>query len=88
MSGSTNYTYVTPTGVIVADTSDILSEVQAEWQGVFGPTLNLAQSTPQGLMIAAEALARSNVVKNNAVVSNQINPNQFGKAQPTRHIRG
>jgi uncharacterized phage protein gp47/JayE len=76
MSGSTNYTYVTPTGVIVADTSDILSEVQAEWQGVFGPTLNLAQSTPQGLMIAAEALARSNVVKNNAVVSNQINPNQ------------
>jgi hypothetical protein len=79
MSGSASYyNYITASGVILSDTSAVLSTVQGEWQGVFGATLNVAQSTAQGLMIAAEALARSNVIKNNTVVANQINPNQAG----------
>jgi hypothetical protein len=77
MSGSP-YQYVDSTGVIVADTTDIKSTVQAEWISVFGNDLDLDDATPEGVMIVAETLARSNVVKNNAAVANQINPNEAG----------
>lgn len=64
------------TGVIVADTQDILTEVQNEWKDAFGNNLDLDASTPQGTIIAAEVIARSAVMRNNAELANQINPNE------------
>ena len=62
------------TGLIVADTSATLAEVQGEWQAVFGSDLIVTPDTRQGTMITAETLARDAVINNNVQVSNQINP--------------
>lgn len=72
------YEYINNTGVIVPNTGQILAEVQAEYKNAFGQDLNVDPSTPQGLLIAAETLARSVVVRNNAALANQINPNLAG----------
>lgn len=72
------YQYLKPTGVILADTSVILEQVQAEWKSAFGDDLVVTPDTPQGVLITAEALARDAVVRNNAAVANQINPNEAG----------
>jgi uncharacterized phage protein gp47/JayE len=69
------YEYIIDTGTIVADTTDILSDVQAEFQAALGATIDLDASTPQGTLITAETLARTNVMKNNADLANVINPN-------------
>ena len=76
--GTTPYQYLTPQGVVVPETSALLTGVQQEYVGVFGSGLALDPSTPQGVLMTAEALARTNVVNNNAAVANQINPNQAG----------
>lgn len=72
------YQYVTPTGVIVPDTSNILSNTQAEYQAVLGTDLIVTSDTPQGVLIVAETASRTEVVNNNAAVANQINPNIAG----------
>lgn len=72
---STPYNYITETGVIVADTSDVLTEVQSEWQQAFGAGLDVDSSTPQGVMINAETATRVAVSQANAKLANQINPN-------------
>lgn len=72
------YQYVTSTGVIVPDTEGLLTEVQDEYKSVFGTDLVVTPDTPQGVLITAEALARDAVVRNNAAVANQINPNIAG----------
>lgn len=69
------YDYLTSSGIIVADTSTTLNEVQAEYQTAFGADLDLTPSTPQGLMISAETLDRSLNASLLAEVGNQINPN-------------
>lgn len=75
---STPYQYIDSTGVIVADTSSLLTEVQSEYEAVFGADLIVTPDTPQGLLITAETLARTEVVNNNAALANQINPNVAG----------
>lgn len=72
---STPYQYVNATGVIVADTSTVLTGVQSEWQQAFGAGLSVDPSTPQGVMINAETASRVAVAQANAKVANQINPN-------------
>lgn len=72
------YQYIDDTGVIVPDTSDILTTVQNEYLSVFGQDLIVTASTPQGVLITAETLARDEVVRNNAALANQINPNIAG----------
>lgn len=72
------YEYINDTGVIVPDTSQILAEVQEEFKSVFGNDLVTDPATPQGLLMVGEALARSDVVNNNAALANQINPNVAG----------
>ena len=69
------YVYLVDTGVINADTAQVLSDVQAEYKLALGQNLNTAASTPQGTLIAAETLARTTVMKTNAEQANQINPN-------------
>lgn len=72
------YQYINGTGLIVADTSSLLSDVQTEYQAVFGADLVVTPDTPQGVLITAETVARAEVVNNNAAVANQINPNIAG----------
>lgn len=71
----TQYKYITDTGAIVADTATLLTEVQGEYQVSLGANIDLAASTPQGTLITAETLARTDVMRNNAEVANMINPN-------------
>jgi hypothetical protein len=73
-----DYEYVTTTGVIVPDTETLQAQVEAEYREAFGADLVVTPNTPQGVLITAEVLARSNVLQNNAVVANQINPTQAG----------
>jgi hypothetical protein len=73
-----DYQYLTDSGVIVPDTTDILTGVETEWQTSFGSDLVVDPETPQGVIINSEALARSEVVRNNAAVANQINPTIAG----------
>lgn len=74
----TTYQYIDSTGVVVPDTSTLLSTVQQEYLAAFGQDLVLTPDTPQGVLMAAEALARAEVVNNNAALANQINPNVAG----------
>lgn len=73
-----DYQYLNNTGVVVPDTSDILKTVQNEFRTAFGNDLVVDPSTPQGVLITAETLARDAVVRNNAALANQINPNVAG----------
>lgn len=73
-----NFQYITETGVIVPDTQSILTDVQTEYKNLFGEDLIVTADTPQGMLITAETVARTEVVNNNAAVANQINPNIAG----------
>lgn len=75
---SSPYQYLTATGVVVADTSEILGDTQAEYKAVFGQDLVVSADTPQGVLLTAEAIARAAVVNSNAALANQINPNVAG----------
>lgn len=72
------YQYLTDKGVILPDVSETLTEVQDEWKDTFGSDLETDPSTPQGVLITSETLARNNVLNNNASLANQINPNISG----------
>jgi hypothetical protein len=72
------YTYVTETGVISPDVSTIQNDIQSEWNEAFGTSVSTDPATYTGRQIAAETTSRSNVVKANAKVANQINPNLAG----------
>lgn len=73
-----DYTYVNETGVIVPDTATVQTEVENEYKAVFGQDLIVTANTPQGVLISAEVAARTNVLRNNAAIANQINPNLAG----------
>lgn len=73
-----DYGYITSTGVVFPDTAALLAEVQAEWRAALGQDLVVTPDTPQGVLIALEALARDALVRNNASLANQINPNLAG----------
>lgn len=72
------YKYLTPQGVIVPDTSQILADTENEWKASFGDDLDVTPDTPQGMIIASDVAVRSEVAANNAAVANQINPNYAG----------
>lgn len=73
-----DYTYITETGVVVPDTSTLLADVEAEFRAALGADLVTTPDTPQGALIAAEVIARTGVLGNNAALANQINPNAAG----------
>ncbi len=70
-----SYNFLVSTGTVVANTQDILDQVQAEYRAALGANINLAASTPQGGLVATETTARTYVMKNNVEVANNINPN-------------
>lgn len=69
------YDYVEPAGVIVPDTAQLRAEIEATWRSAFGADLVVSPETPQGVLITLMTLARDGMVRNNAAVANQINPN-------------
>lgn len=71
----TTYNYLLDTGVIVEDTSTVLTDVQGEWQTALGANINVDAATPQGTLITADTLARTNVMRQNAELANNFNPN-------------
>lgn len=72
------YKYLSPDGVIVPDTSEILTEAKNEFGDVMGQDVPTDEETPQGVLIASDVAVRSEIVANNAAVANQINPNYAG----------
>lgn len=74
------YEYLTAAGVIVPDTADVLETVREEYRAALGDDLDTSDSTPQGLLIAAETAARLSVLRNNAALANQLNPDIAGGA--------
>ncbi len=69
-----SYGYVIDTGTVTYDTSTLLADVEAEWIAALGANLDTDGSTPQGTLIAAEVLARTKTMKNNADLANVFNP--------------
>ena len=67
--------YITATGVIVPDTSTIKTDVENEYKSVYGSDFVIDPSSEQGREIDAEVTARISVLRNNAEIANQINPN-------------
>ncbi|SUW63488.1 Uncharacterized homolog of phage Mu protein gp47 [Buttiauxella agrestis] len=72
------YNYLSPQGLIVPDTSQILTDTENEWKSAFGDDLDVTPDTPQGMIIASDVAVRSEMAANNAAVANQINPNYSG----------
>lgn len=69
------YNYINAQGVIIPDTSTIKDEVEAEYKEVYGADFIVDSSTEQGRQIDAEITSRMSVIRNNAALANQINPN-------------
>jgi hypothetical protein len=70
------YEYITSNGTIVPDTASIQADVIAEYQEVYGSDISTDTSTEIGRQIDAETTSRISVARNNALLANQINPNQ------------
>lgn len=68
--------YITKQGIIVPDTADVLSDVNSEFQTIFGADFNIEPETPQGRLI--EMIARSRIfsLQTAAAVSNMLNLNK------------
>lgn len=73
-----DYNYIVATGVIVPDTATLRADVEAEYRAALGADLPVTPETPQGVLITAEVESRDGMVRNNAEVANQINPDIAG----------
>ncbi|MTC15513.1 baseplate J/gp47 family protein [Providencia alcalifaciens] len=73
-----NYQFITSQGVIIPDTSKLRDEVENEFKSVFGQQLDVSPETPQGALITMEVENRDAIVRNNAELANQINPDLAG----------
>jgi hypothetical protein len=73
---SATYSLNIDTGTVTANTADLLTDVETEWQAVFGTSLDTDASTPQGTLIQNETSARTSVMKNNSDMANLLNPDQ------------
>jgi len=69
------YDYITAYGVVIPDTSTVKAEVEAEYKEVYGADFVVDSSSEQAREIDAEVTSRMSVLRNNAKLANQINPN-------------
>lgn len=70
------YDYLTNRGVIVADTSTVLSDVQNEFKALLGDDLDVSPETPQGRLIELITRCRVFVLQTAAASSNVFNLNK------------
>ncbi|ELZ5938400.1 MULTISPECIES: baseplate J/gp47 family protein [Providencia] len=73
-----DYQFITSQGVIIPDTSTLRDDVESEFKSVFGQDLDVSPETPQGALITMEVENRDAIVRNNAELANQINPDLAG----------
>lgn len=69
------YSSISETGIVVADTQNIKSDVENKWTDIFGNQLSLDESTVQGRIIELLTAMRKDCVSSMALIANQINPN-------------
>lgn len=74
MSDLRDFDFIKSTGIVVADTDNILEEVRDEWKTIFGNNLSLEEGTPQGRIIELLAKERKTLRGAMALIANQINP--------------
>ena len=72
------YDYIKLDGVIVPDTETTRDSVVSDYKETFGQDLETRPQTPQGVLINQTVLIRNAVIRNNAALANQINPNDSG----------
>lgn len=70
------YEYITGQGVIVPDTSTVLTEIQDMFKEVFGEDLDLTATTTQGRLIEMFQRNRTFCIQICALVSNMLNLNR------------
>lgn len=71
-----NYQYVIETGTIIPDTSSTKNEITEDLKSITGfENMDFSDETPQGGIRNAIALAQDDMVRNNAYIANQFNPN-------------
>lgn len=70
------YDYITGQGVIVPDTSTVLTDVQNMFKSIFGEDLDLTATTTQGRLIEMFQRNRSFCIQICALVSNMLNLNR------------
>lgn len=70
------YEYITGTGVIVPDTSVLLSDIKARFVELFGDNLDLSPTTPQGRLIELFNRSETFTLQACAAVSNMLNLNK------------
>lgn len=70
------YNYLTSQGVIVPDTSTILTNLQQLFQSVFGSDIDTSPETPQGRLIELWQRNRTFTLEICAAVSNMLNLNK------------
>lgn len=70
------YDYLTNKGVIVPDTSTVLTDVQQEFKDLLGGDLDVSPETPQGRIIELIARCRTFVLQTAAASSNVFNLNK------------
>ena len=68
------FDFVTPLGLIYADTSEIKKAIESKMRDAFGQDLDLSPETPQGVLVSMLTLALDNTARVNAETANQINP--------------
>lgn len=67
------YDYITGQGIIVPDTSEVLTDIQNEFKEVFGEDLDLTTTTTQGRLIEMFQRNRTFCIQICALVSNMLN---------------
>lgn len=70
------YEYITGTGVIVPDTSVLLSDIKARFVELFGDNLDLSPTTTQGRLIELFNRSETFTLQACAAVSNMLNLNK------------
>ncbi|PHM51038.1 baseplate J/gp47 family protein [Xenorhabdus sp. KK7.4] len=73
-----DYHYITRQGVVVPDTAELRSGVENDFYAAFGQDIDLSPETPQGVLVTMEIENRDAMVRNNAELANQINPDIAG----------
>lgn len=72
------YEYLKLDGIIVPDTQVTRENVVFDFKQVFGQDLDTSSQTPQGVLINQFILQRNALIRNDAALANQINPNLAG----------
>ena len=81
-----SYNYIVENGVIVPDTSQIKTQVEAEWRLIAGEDATIDSSSFEGRLVDAKTNNRIGVARNNAELANQLNPNMANGSFVDAHL--